>query len=279
MNAWDGYREVEDLRRSMSAPQREVACLQCELDERKAGYDPTQPRVPAGHSGGGRWTRTGVGGRYADAGRHLDRSVMTDASPEPLVAGAQYAQTQITVYPNALLGISRIDDITVELTDILARVMDTADFVPSAAPGVYGTLVHVKFATEVRFRRLPGIGYYDVETTFGLEDDAHYGSKFSIRTDVILRNDVGDIVAIYDVKTGGARLTPARVRKIRERTGAADNVPIIEMHVLRGVTRKGRVRSDRFIWIIFVRLWTPSRPDIQDEERGQGGGVAHQRCS
>jgi hypothetical protein len=157
--------------------------------------------------------------------------------------------------------------------------MDSLELVPEMAPNVYGTLVHTRFATEVRARRLPGIGYFDVETTFGLEDDAHYGSKLSIRTDVVLRNDVGDIVAIYDVKTGGAKLTPARIRKIRERAGAADNVPIIEMHVLRGVTRKGLAKPDRFIWIVFVRLWMPSLPDIPDWERGQDGDVAYRRFS
>jgi hypothetical protein len=58
------------------------------------------------------------------------------------------------------------------------------------------------FAGQVRFVKLPGIGFFDVETTLSLMSGARYGSKDSIRTDVVLRNDAGDIIAIYDVKTG-----------------------------------------------------------------------------
>jgi hypothetical protein len=265
-SAWVDYIEVESLRRSMAWARRELDVVKRELQERKAGFDANQPRVPAGNPDGGQWTRvgSGFGSRYADAGGFSDPLVMSDANPEPLIPGAQYAQTQITIHPSALQGISRIDDVTIELTNTLARVMDTAEFVPNMAPGVYGTLVHTMFAAEVRAKSIAGIGYDDVETTFGIEEDAPYGAKFSIRTDVILRNEVGDIVAIYDVKTGGAKLTPKRVREIRERTGAADNVPIIEMHVLRGVTRKGIAKSDHYFWIVFVRLWTSSVPDMPD---------------
>lgn len=35
--------------------------------------------------------------------------------------------------------------------------------------------------------------------------------KNSIRTDVILKNDAGDIIAIYDVKTGDATIKESRV--------------------------------------------------------------------
>lgn len=123
-DTWAEYIEIESLCRSMAAVRREREAVKHSIAEEKAGFDPDQPRIPAGRTGGGRWTRTGIGARYADAGRYLDQSVMSDASPEALIAGAQYAQTQITIHPSALLGISRIDNITVELTDILARVME-----------------------------------------------------------------------------------------------------------------------------------------------------------
>ena len=47
-------------------------------------YSPNQPRVPAGNPDGGQWTKEGD-----DAGRRL---VLSDANPDELVAGAQYAE-------------------------------------------------------------------------------------------------------------------------------------------------------------------------------------------
>ncbi len=53
----------------------------------RAKYSPDQPRVPAGNSDGGQWTSGGGGGAAAD-----DSRVLSDANPEELVPGAQYAQ-------------------------------------------------------------------------------------------------------------------------------------------------------------------------------------------
>jgi hypothetical protein len=123
---------------------------------------------------------------------------------------------------------------------MLDKAAGTVSYLPGMTGGVYGTLVHTAFATMVRAARLRGIGFWDVETTFGLEPDARYGSKDSIRTDVILRNDAGEIIAIYDVKTGGARLGPARVKELLAKTGAAPGTPVIEMHLTRGLIRRAR---------------------------------------
>jgi hypothetical protein len=43
-----------------------------------------------------------------------------------------------------------------------------------------------------------------------------------------LRNDDGDIIAIYDVKTGRG-LGQARVDQLRDKTGSADDTPVIEL--------------------------------------------------
>jgi hypothetical protein len=95
----------------------------------------------------------------------------------------------------------------------------------------------VAFATAVRIANFRGIRFFDVETTFGA-DGARYGSRDSIRTDVVLRNDAGDIIAICDAKTLGATLKASRVRELRQKTGTGPEVPIIEMHVTRGVRGK-----------------------------------------
>ena len=213
----------------------------------KAGFNPAQPRVPAGHPDGGQWTRDGTVParvRLADASPVISPGpVMSDASPDPIRPGAQYAAgpTQITIHPSALTGISTIDDTTKRLVSTLATVMDTVDYLPGLRPQEYGKLVHYAFAAAVRAGNFPGIGFFDVETTFGPDLDAHYGSKGSIRTDVVLRNEVGDIMAIYDVKTGDAIIDQRRAAQLRAKTGVGPRVPIIELHVLRGVTLKGRL--------------------------------------
>lgn len=116
--------------------------------------------------------------------------------------------------------------------------MDIIEYVPGLTPQAYGTLVHTTFANAIRLQDFPGIGFWDVETTFGGD---RYGAKGSIRTDVVLRDEIGDIIAIYDVKTGEKGLSPARAAELRTKTGASQNVPIIEMSISRGVLRKGIV--------------------------------------
>jgi hypothetical protein len=64
-------------------------------------------------------------------------------------------------------------------------------------------------------------------------------------------------MAIYDVKTGGAKLTAARVRELREKTGVGPSVPIVEMHVLRGARLKARIGSRTSIGVVLARLWNP----------------------
>ena len=131
--------------------------------------------------------------------------------------------------------MSTVDDTTRSLSKTLAAVIDS---MPSGSGPLYGIAVHVAFANIVRFQGLRGIGLSDVETTFNLLPDSYYGSKESIRTDVILRDDIGDIIAIYDVKTGGATIRPQRAAEIRAKTKTGNNIPIIELNVSRGVMLK-----------------------------------------
>jgi hypothetical protein len=59
------------------------------------GYDPNQPRVPAGHPDGGQWTRKGVG-----RGRINDPRILSDATPDnEWIPGADYAGVAITFFP------------------------------------------------------------------------------------------------------------------------------------------------------------------------------------
>lgn len=169
----------------------------------KAGYSDDQPRWPKGSGDdSGRWSGgQGSGTRFVN---------------------------------NAQTGISTIDQTTDLLGRKLARVIDA---LPRGRGAIYGVTVHTAFGLSVRFGGIRGIGTGDVETTWG-GMDLRYGSLGSIRTDVILRNDIGDPIAIYDVKTGGARLTAARVEELRTAVASGTRIPVIELHLQRGATLK-----------------------------------------
>ena len=77
--------------------------------------------------------------------------------------------------------------------------------------------------------------FSDVETTFGGD---RYGAKGSVRTDVILRNEVGDVIAIYDVKTGEKGIEPERAAELRIKAGVGNEVPIMQMSFPYGISRK-----------------------------------------
>jgi len=210
----------------------------------RSHFDPNQPRVAAGHPDGGQWTSEGkYAGRTATAdSTNSSISSRSDLSWNDLITGptgpeVHHTATRVDI-GDALTGISTIDETTVALTNILARAADTVNYLPGLSPQTYGTLVHTAFAAAVRVARLPGIGFWDVETTFSLEADARYGSKDSIRTDVVLRNEVGEIIAIYDVKTGESDLSRKRINELLAKTRAAPSTPIIQLHLIRGPSRK-----------------------------------------
>ena len=99
----------------------------------------------------------------------------------------------------------KIDQTSFTLLAILTQVVDEVGPRDALTPNQYGTKVHTQFADAVRAEGLPRV---EVEQTFGLDPDDVYGAKDSIRNDVLLRDDADDIIAIWDVKTGNARLEP-----------------------------------------------------------------------
>ncbi|HET7850551.1 MAG TPA: hypothetical protein VFL51_15965 [Pseudolabrys sp.] len=174
---------------------------------RKANFNPGEPRVPKHSPGGGQWTTPGG--------------------------------TTVTTSDGFLTGISQIDDTSRVLSDTLVKVIEDLNVVPESTPQLYGTLVHAAFAISVRLQDLPGIGFRNVERTFSLDaSDPRYGLAGSIRTDVVLQNDQGDILAIYDVKTGARRMSRARANELRRKSGASPDTPVFELNVDRGVTKK-----------------------------------------
>ncbi|MFT0878868.1 hypothetical protein VRZ08_20050 [Rhodopseudomonas sp. G2_2311] len=82
------------------------------------------------------------------------------------------------------------------------------------------------------------------ERSFSLDTvDPYYGLAGTIRTDATLRNVQGDIIAIYDVKTGAQTISRARADELRAKTRAAPDTPVFELNVVRGISRKQIVLS------------------------------------
>ncbi|MFL9502997.1 hypothetical protein ACJMQP_23310 [Rhodopseudomonas palustris] len=139
-------------------------------------------------------------------------------------------------------GIAEIDETSVALSDTLARVMGALEYLPQMSPAMYGTAVHIAFGLALRLQGLPGVG--DIERSFSLDTvDPYYGLAGTIRTDATLRNVQGDIIAIYDVKTGAQTISRARADELRAKTRAAPDTPVFELNVVRGISRKQIVLS------------------------------------
>jgi hypothetical protein len=195
-------------------------CLIRSAEQRfKANFNPDQPRVPAGQPEGGRWTDMGSAVDDADAPANRDdavRSATVSTSPSVAASGGRTPilvtnvlpggrKTAVTIdYSRAMTGFSNIDGATKALCETLAESMSDVSFLPEWTPQIYGTAVHVDFGVRVRLQGVPGIASAEVEQSFFNKDTADYGDRGSVRTDVLLRNEVGDIIAIYDLKTGGA---------------------------------------------------------------------------
>jgi hypothetical protein len=209
--------ELETLKRDLQKAGEE--CLALAKAELRAAlarkYNPDQPRVPAGNRDGGQWT-DGTG----------------EVSPNRR-QGARYAGTAVEIDASALTGIDNIDETTKRLAQILAASVDEVGHVPGAAR--FGTAVHVAFEFNVFFAGIRGIGPGDIEQSFSLPP-GYPSTKKTVIPDVVLRNDIGDIIAIYDVKTGGEGLSVARRAEFRAATGVDRTVPIIELRVCNDPT-------------------------------------------
>jgi hypothetical protein len=151
-------------------------------------------------------------------GNEITRPSMSDAYPEPLIPGAQYAQ--VVVQRNeAVTGNPRIDRTTERLLSVLA---DTVQSLGPGAGAIFGIQAHFEFGRRVKELNIPGIREEGVKQSFSIGTIARYGLEGSVRTDIVLRDREGIPIAVYDLKTGNAKLTPSRVREIREALGRPD---------------------------------------------------------
>lgn len=249
--------ELEEIDETLTRLKHELTGLKVELKFRKlarsvkAGFDPDQPRDEFGM-----WTDAGsesatTGEDRAAAGNQVS-AVFADLASMPLAERIDRATENLgnaagddlrpagaeITFNTARTGIQSIDETTDKLSSTLIDVMNTMEFIPNQAPNVYGVAVHAAFASSVKSQNLDGIGRDGVEQTFLFGRVDQYGIAGSIRTDVTLRNVAGDVIAIYDVKTGGATLSASRADQLRAGTGASQYTPVIELHFFRGSSLK-----------------------------------------
>jgi hypothetical protein len=198
-----------DFKRGLSFMADELSDIKRELIFRrllrltiKAGYKPDQDRDERG-----RWTSEG------------DVTVETS--------------------DGFLTGIQSIDETSQALSDALVSVMESLEYLPTMSASQYGVAVHMAFGAAVGQLDLPGVG--DIERSFSLDTlDPTYGMADTIRTDLTLRNIQGDIIAIYDVKTGNREMSASRADELREVTRSPPNTPVFELNIVRGISRKSQ---------------------------------------
>jgi hypothetical protein len=261
------YQQLLRMRREFVALRFDWERTKRDYYARK--YRPDQARVPAGSREGGQWTDDGGGDgisgggdaspngnastsrvRLADAGSTSDPTVMSDANPDPIIPGQQYAQAVVERFDKT--GDPKVDAMSETFMSALAKAHAT---VGEGAGPVYGIMIHGAFGADIKSQNLPGIG---VEQSFSLGDVARYGLDGSIRTDVVLRDPDSPSTkptAIWDVKTGEARLSGPRVQEIRDQVRVGPEVPVIELHIGRGVTKKGIVGQTHCLAVISARIW------------------------
>jgi hypothetical protein len=189
--------------------------------------DPEHPGWPAGTPGG-------RGGKFRPKDGAASGQVES-RGPRVQVAGPVPPEA----YMQALTGDSRIDDVTKKLTQILQDTIDALARMPGQ-PQKYGIAVHAAFAGRVITAGIGGISPLDVERPFSLPP-GYGGDREFVIPDVVLRNDVGDIIAVYDVKTGNEGFRPSRVNELRAALRAESSVYFIELSRLRGAMQKIRV--------------------------------------
>lgn len=130
-----------------------------------------------------------------------------------------------------------VDETTEILSNLLARINGTAARVPGLTPQAYGVLLHTQFAIAVKGLQLPKHLRHltlQVEQSFDELGPTRYGQPGSIRTDILLRNAQGVIVAIYDVKTGDAEMRPSTEQKYRDYTKVHPSIRPTILRARRG---------------------------------------------
>jgi hypothetical protein len=108
--------------------------------------------------------------------------------------------------------------------DLAAAANRAAQSVGPGSGAVYGTQVHAAFQAEVEALAQPGL---QTEVSYINGVEVPYGTSGSVRIDVGQFDANGQIQAVFDLKTGSATLTPARIQQIQQAVGSQVPVTMI----------------------------------------------------
>jgi hypothetical protein len=112
-------------------------------------------------------------------------------------------------------------------SDLLSNLASNAQATVGEGSGpVYGTAVHSEFASEINAL---GDSNLSTEVSYLNGEVVPYGTAGSVRLYVVEGN-VLEPQAAYDLKTGSATLTPARIAQIRANLPPGyQNIPVVEI--------------------------------------------------
>ena len=111
---------------------------------------------------------------------------------------------------------------TTNLTTQLTNCANNAKAGVSGKGPVVGTKIHSNFSADVKNLNNPNLRT-EVSYLNGVE--VTYGTKGSIRFDVVLTDSKGFPISAWDLKTGNAMLTDSRIMQMQARSGL--NIPIM----------------------------------------------------
>lgn len=127
-------------------------------------------------------------------------------------------------YLNALSPVTSIGS-SANISSQLQSCADTANSKVSGFGHVAGTKKHAVFAAEVNALQNKTLA---TEVSYLNGEIVPYGTRGSIRFDVLQYNQNGIPIAAWDFKTGTVTLTTARIEQMQERSGLFIPICIIK---------------------------------------------------
>jgi len=181
-------------------------------------------------------------GQYLQIAGRLEAGRIVVVKPEDMQEPEWIRRSKLALDVLSFIPVARMASVSKSLASRLARVAagglpelraEAQEAVVRAAamigPGrgaVYGTRVH--HALKLQILGSPNLRG---EVSFLKGQSVRSGTPGSIRLDIVAYSE-GRPAAIFDLKTGGARLTAARIRQIQRHIPASmRNVPIEELRI------------------------------------------------
>jgi RHS repeat-associated protein len=101
--------------------------------------------------------------------------------------------------------------------DLAAAATRAQNTVGPGSGAAYGTRVHMAFRNEVRALGTPDV---QAEVSFLNGRVVDYGTPGSVRLDAVEFGANGQVLNVFDLKTGSATLTPQRILQIQQQVGS-----------------------------------------------------------